>query len=78
MIAQPVVKPKDQLKKYATNTIDYLWNASMVIAILFGASILLLGGMGLMISAGVITPPPQLCHYMIENIHMEDFCRQTP
>ncbi len=78
MIAQLSVKPKNNLKKFATNTIDYLWSFSMVITILFGASVLLLGGMGLMISAGVIKPPPQLCHYMTENIHMEDFCTQTP
>ena len=78
MIAQLSVKPKDHLKKYAVNTIDYLWNASIVITILFGASVLLLFGMGLMISSGLIKPPPQLCHYMVENIHIEDFCKQTP
>ena len=68
-------KFKDQLKIYGGKLVDYSWNTSVGMTLLFGMFALLILAMSLAINFGIIKLPPQLCHYMIGNQHIEDLCK---
>jgi hypothetical protein len=66
---------KKELKTHTGKLVDYSWNASVGLTLLFGVSMLLIFAIGLAINFGIIKLPPQLCHYMIGNQHIEELCK---
>jgi hypothetical protein len=66
---------KSRIKIYATKLVDYSWDASLVITFSFGAIVLAMLMFALAINYKLISPPPLLCHYMIGELHIEEFCK---
>ena len=65
----------NESKKSAGRVADFSWNASVILMMMFGGAVLLLIVTALAINAGAIKLPPQLCHYMVGNMHIEQLCK---
>ena len=66
---------KSRMKIYAGRLVDYSWDASLVITFLFGFMLLAMLMFALAINYKLISPPLLLCHYMIGELHIEEFCK---
>ena len=75
MIGHEIPDFKSRIKIYAAKLVDYSWDASLVITFLSGAIILAMLMFALAINYKLISPPPLLCHYMIGELHIEEFCK---
>lgn len=74
MIARSLPDHKSPIKIYAKLILDYLWDASLVIAILFGIILLSALTLTLAINYNIITLQ-QYCHYISQNLPVEGFCK---
>ena len=75
MIAHGTLDFKSRIKIYAGKLVDYSWDVSLVITFLFGAIVLAMLMFALAINYKLISPPQLLCHYMIGELHIEEFCK---
>jgi hypothetical protein len=75
MIGHETLDFKSRIKIYAAKLVDYSWDASLAITFLFGAIVLAMLIFALAINYKLISPPPLLCHYMIGELHIEEFCK---
>jgi len=75
MIGNATPDFKSRIKIYAAKLVDYYWDASLAITFLFGAIVLAMFIFALAINYKLISPPPLLCHYMIGELHIEEFCK---
>ena len=75
MIGHETLDFKSRIKIYAAKLVDYSWDASLVITFLFGSMVLAMFIFALAINHKLISPPPLLCHYMIGELHIEEFCK---
>ena len=75
MIGHETLYFKSRMKIYAGKLVDYSWDASLAITFLFGAIVLATLMFALAINYKLISPPPLLCHYMIGELHIEEFCK---
>jgi hypothetical protein len=75
MIGHETLDFKSRIKIYAAKLVDYSSDASLVITFLFGTIVLAMLMFALAINYKLISPPPLLCHYMIGELHIEEFCK---
>ena len=75
MIGNATPDLKSRIKIYAGKLVDYSWDASLAITFLFGAIVLAMLMYALAINYKLVSPPPLLCHYMIGELHIEEFCK---
>jgi hypothetical protein len=75
MIGHETLDFKTRLKIYATKLVDFSWDASLIITFMFGAIVLAMFMFAIAINYKLISPPPLLCHYMIGELHIEEFCK---
>jgi len=75
MLAHVTPDFKGRIKIYAANLVDYSWDASLVITFSFGAIVLAMFMYAIAINYKLVSPPPLLCHYMIGELHIEEFCK---
>ena len=75
MTAHVVPNQIHQLRSYAVKLLDLVWDAAVVVTFGFALIVTLLFAIGLAVDLNIMQVPPQLCHYMSGNQHMDDFCK---